>query len=448
MTGGVAGALFFSITTLLYYTWIKAYRENHFDSVPVSLAIYSIFTIAAKCGEVLKRVCRCGGVSHWNHPSIGVLLQQADGLFTPMLLYAAPQAGYDDIDVGDTNGDGHLDVVKMNGQFSVNPNLSVYHQTITGSLTSAIAYDLEGAFLSQGMAVGDVTADGRADVVITHRGDATDPINPKLSVFAQQADGSLLLTATYAAPPYPDAVEIADIDGDGRQDVLTVTETNLLFYRQTADGKLAAYEAYPVAYATDYKPQGLDVGDLNQDDQPDVVIANYNSGLVVLYQGDAPTPTATPTLAPTAPPGSTPTPVATPTVPPPSGNLRVLYLPLIVAPQRVEPAIFAATTQCQNEAVDWQFSPVTYEHGKRILATSASFSNQIGREWRVQWTFNDQYRPDLDHTGTLTESPEEVIVQIFYGTNGQCESLLPRGVYEVEIFLGNELLQRGKATIQ
>lgn len=393
-------------------------------------------------------------VSHWNHSSIGVLKQQADGSLAPMILYPAPQAGYDDLDWGDVNGDGHADVVKMNGQGYSNPNLALFYQSVTGTLTSMIPYDLEGDFLSHGMAVGDVTGDGRADVVITHRGDATEPFAQKLSVFAQQADGSLQRSATYAAPASIGAVEIDDIDGDGRKDVLTINDLKLILYLQTASGTLAPYESYDLPYATTYKPQGLDVGDINQDGRPDVVMANYNVGLVVLYQATGAAPTATPTLIPTAAPGSTPTPVVTPTpgaIPtsiPAVNSLRVLYLPMIAIPKQVEAAIFTATTQCLNEAANWEYAPAIFSYGKRLLATSITFRNQIGHPWRAEWKVDGRRRPDLDKTGTITQSPEDWVVQIVYGPNGQCELPLPRGVYEVEIYLSNELVRQGKATIQ
>lgn len=49
------------------------------------------------------------------------------------------------------------------------------------------------------------------------------------------------------------------------------------------NGTLSPYSLYTIPYATRYKPQGFDVGDINSDDLPDLAIADYNHGLVVLY---------------------------------------------------------------------------------------------------------------------------------------------------------------------
>jgi len=45
--------------------------------------------------------------------------------------------------------------------------------------------------------------------------------------------------------------------------------------------------AVRIPYASHYNPHGLAVGDINGDGENDVVIADYNSGLVVLYHNKA-----------------------------------------------------------------------------------------------------------------------------------------------------------------
>jgi hypothetical protein len=98
-------------------------------------------------------------------------------------------------------------------------------------------------------------------------------------------------------------VVLADVDSDGRKDVLVMHSgwLKLGVYRQTAAGDLAAEELYPTPYATQYQPQALAVGDINSDGLPDVVIADTNAGMVkLLHVDDVP-----PTVAITAPTGGT-----------------------------------------------------------------------------------------------------------------------------------------------
>ncbi|MFZ0545276.1 MAG: VCBS repeat-containing protein [Candidatus Promineifilaceae bacterium] len=217
-------------------------------------------------------------VSHWTASNIGVFIQNTNGTLDPIVSYSAPQSGYDDIDTGDLNNDGLIDVVKMNGQGG-NPALSVYLQTISGTLSGPISYDHEGG---NGVAVGDLTGDGRQDIAFTYGGNGP---SANLAVFTQTVTGTLKLDATYSAYDIPEPVEIADVDMDGLQDVVTIHggwEAMGVFLQQP-DGTLSPYELYDLPYATRYGPQGLDLGDINNDGLPDVTIANYGRGLVILH---------------------------------------------------------------------------------------------------------------------------------------------------------------------
>lgn len=219
-------------------------------------------------------------VSHWNADNIGVFIQNSGGTLDPIESYAAPQSGYDDIDTGDLNNDGLIDVVKMNGQGG-NQALSVYLQTISGTLSGPISYNhLDG----NGVAVGDLTGDGLEDIVLTAGGNGP---SANLAVFNQTITGTLQLDATYSAYDIPQAVEVADVNMDGLKDVVTVHGGWLAIgvFLQNEEGALSSYELFDIPYASNYGPQGLDLGDINNDGLPDVTIANYGLGLVVLHHG-------------------------------------------------------------------------------------------------------------------------------------------------------------------
>jgi Domain of unknown function DUF11/FG-GAP-like repeat len=82
----------------------------------------------------------------------------------------------------------------------------------------------------------------------------------------------------------PEPVGLADFDLDGRQDVVTLHGgwQNAGLYGQAPGGGLLAEELYPLPYASHYEPHGLAVGDLDGNGSPDVALADYNFGLVVL----------------------------------------------------------------------------------------------------------------------------------------------------------------------
>ena len=244
-------------------------------------------------------------VSHWTATNVGVFIQAGDGSLRSMTTYTSPQAGYDDIAIADINHDGRNDLIKMNGQ-GQNPNLSIYRQEQNGTLAPAVAYSVTNCTsfcLSRGLGTGDVTGDGLTDVVISYGGNRP---SSKIAVFAQAQDGSLTTPVAYSAYDIPIPVEVADVNRDGRADVVVAHSAwnSLSIFTQREDQTLNDYVRFTLPYGS-YRSQGLAVGDLNQDGLADVAVADSNNGLVVLYQTlAAPTPTFTPspTFTPTQPP--------------------------------------------------------------------------------------------------------------------------------------------------
>ena len=220
-------------------------------------------------------------ISHWNTATIGVFTQKADGTLNSMLAYASVQAGWDDIAIGDINGDGLNDVVKMNGQ-GLTDALLVYTQNNAHTLNSYYsisncAYQCTGS----GIEIGDVTGDGRQDVVMSFGGNGS---SAKIAVFPQALNGSLQTAVIYPSYDIPEPVEIADMNSDAKQDVVVLHGgwLNAGIYSQQNNGTLGTEALYPIPYAS-YQPQDLSIGDVNNDGLSDILIAD-GQGLVILYR--------------------------------------------------------------------------------------------------------------------------------------------------------------------
>lgn len=224
----------------------------------------------------------------WGTNTVSVLLNDGAGGLQAPVQYPAQHAGWDDLEVGDVTGDGLDDLVVMSGQSYAVPNVSVLAQLPAGGFGAPAEYRVGTNVNTQGLGVGDVTGDGRNDVVASYGGNSP---NARLAVFAQNAAGTLDTPVPYTSYDIPEPVEVADVDLDGLEDVVTLHGgwSRAGVYVQTG-GRLASEDLYTVPYASHYGPHGLAVGDVSSDGRPDVVVADYNHGLVVLPSNGPPPP--------------------------------------------------------------------------------------------------------------------------------------------------------------
>jgi hypothetical protein len=233
-------------------------------------------------------------VIYWGSTSFGphaqdveIYYQNASGKLDPPVSYTVLHDGWDDLKVGDVNNDGLLDIIVMNGQ-GFGANLGILLQQPDGTFGQPVYYDLGGNELTTGVAVGDISGNKLQDVVVSFGGNQPDS---KIGTFLQNASGTLDPAINYSSYDCPEAIEIMDVNGDGKNDVIVAHGgwEALGVYRQDGNGNLMAEELYPLPYASHYNPHGLAVVDINGHGSNDVVIADYNNGLVVLYNKIIPT---------------------------------------------------------------------------------------------------------------------------------------------------------------
>ncbi|MBU1357106.1 MAG: VCBS repeat-containing protein [Candidatus Edwardsbacteria bacterium] len=219
--------------------------------------------------------------SHFDDDFIRVFYQQASGVFDSSRTYAAHSESWHGINAGDVNNDGRDDVLFMMGRYN-NNNFLIFLQDSIGQLDSPMNYGM-GDTTAWGTAIGDVNNDGRNDVVLSFGGNMP---TSGVAVWTQDTLNSLQnLPTCYPCYDCAEPVGIADFDMDGRNDVVVANGgwNAVSVYWQNEAGTLAPYDTVYVPYASHYQSQGLSCGDINSDGKPDVVLADYNHGLVVLY---------------------------------------------------------------------------------------------------------------------------------------------------------------------
>lgn len=223
----------------------------------------------------------------WDDTNYGVevYLQSGAGVLGSSATYTASVDGRNDMTVGDFNDDGRVDLVVMSGQ-GLGPSLSVLLQSNSGTFLPPIYYyvSVPAGLGPSGVAAGDLDSDGLDDVVVTNGGNKPGAY---VEVFRQVSAGRLARPATYIAYDIPEAVEVGDLNLDGRDDIVVVNAgwSAVTVYHQSADGRFGAFSIYPVGDTQWGMPDRLAVGDLNNDGKPDVAYTTTGTweGFYVLY---------------------------------------------------------------------------------------------------------------------------------------------------------------------
>ncbi|MGO9084748.1 MAG: FG-GAP-like repeat-containing protein [Candidatus Sulfotelmatobacter sp.] len=146
------------------------------------------------------------------------------------------------------------------------------------TMSAGTEYAVDATPLAVGTA--DLNGDGKLDLVATNSSDNT------VSVLLGNGDGTFQTQTTYAVGVNPTNLAIADFNGDGRPD-LAVTNTNSNTISVLLGKGDGTFEKQ-VQYATGTGPYGIAAADVNGDGKLDLVVTNSsdNTISVLLGKGD------------------------------------------------------------------------------------------------------------------------------------------------------------------
>jgi hypothetical protein len=190
--------------------------------------------------------------------------------------------------LADLNGDGKPDLVVTLAKIN---KLRIYFNGTTPgqdpAFTASSPEYITGAN-PIAVAIGDLNGDGKPDLVVANA--ATPTTNGTLTVLLNQtAPGSTTPTFTQSdltAGATPDSVTIADVNGDGKPDlIVTHFDSNsvTIYLNDMAPGATAPKFKDAISYATESNPWGCVCRDFNGDGKPDIAVANYAAGTIDIY---------------------------------------------------------------------------------------------------------------------------------------------------------------------
>jgi hypothetical protein len=223
--------------------------------------------------------------------SVGVLLGRGDGTFQPAVAYSSGGSTTASLAVADLNGDGKPDLVVASQSGSVGVLLGIGD----GTFQPVVTYSAGGA-VSVSVAVADVNGDGKPDLLVANQCDTGvgNCKNPSVGVLLGTGDGTFQAATTYAALDGLDSLAVADVNGDGKPDLLVTSGSNNNNIGVLLGNGNGTFQPV-VAYSSGGEgAMSVAVADANGDGKPDLVVGNtclinncaFGSVGVLLGNGD------------------------------------------------------------------------------------------------------------------------------------------------------------------
>ena len=231
-------------------------------------------------------------VANQESDDISILLGNGDGSFGTEQRYSVGALPTENLDpwfslIHDLDGDGLQDLIVSNwwGGYR-DPSLSLLYGTGGGQFSAAVVGDLMPGF-NHGFALEDFDGDGAIDLVRASKPDGF------ASWLFGDGQGAFVTNGFEGVGDSPGAVEVYDLDGDGRLDVVTAnTDTDdVSVLLSDGAGAFSAEQRSCVVAAAPPCPDGSDpsamvIGEMTGDAFPDLAVANAGSDTVSILAGD------------------------------------------------------------------------------------------------------------------------------------------------------------------
>lgn len=179
----------------------------------------------------------------------------------------------------DIDGDGKTDLIATCGncgKFSVFRNIST-----AGSIGFEAGVSFTLLMHGDFVATGDFDGDGKQDIALA------DFSQDSISIFRNiSIPGSVMLAPkiNYAAGDMPSGIVVGDLNGDNKPDIASinyVSATVSLFKNISSTG--IAFEP-AVNIVADTTATTLEIGDLDGDSKPDIIVSYIDTGFISVYR--------------------------------------------------------------------------------------------------------------------------------------------------------------------
>jgi hypothetical protein len=272
-----------------YHAWSVAVADVNGDGKPDII-------VANACGSSSN--CYVVGFDG----TVSMLLGNGDGTFQPAVTYASGGETPVSLTVADVNGDGKADIIVVNqcasGTKCKSGNGSVGTMLGNGDGTfQAVATQNSGGFFAFSLAVADFNGDSKLDVAVAHGSgaDGSCCISPALGLLLGNGDGTFQPAVMYGGGGQT-SVAVGDVNGNHRPDLVVssppsnLADSGVEILLGNGDGTFQTSVVYDTGSPS---PHSVAIADLNGDGKLDLVVDHgvTNAGVdslvgILLGNGD------------------------------------------------------------------------------------------------------------------------------------------------------------------
>ena len=255
----------------------------------VSAASATSLTVTVPVGATFDRITELNTGTNL----MGSSAKQFTPVFSPQNpnLVFAPKVDFSStgapqmVAIGDLDGDGKPDMAVVNltaATVSVFRNTSASGSISASSFAPAVSFTTGTSPYS--LAIGDIDLDGKPEIITANYGATTMSVFHNVSTSGSITSSSFEPKLDFISGNAPFGVNIHDLDGDGKPEVIisNIGNNNVsVFPNISTPGSLTTSSfAARQNFATGSGPQAAAIGDVDGDGKPDIAVANLNAATV------------------------------------------------------------------------------------------------------------------------------------------------------------------------